>query len=107
MFGEERTLLVSKFSLMDIGKVWCFISFWRDLDLLLNKVKDKGRARARETATSMNMTVNLDTYPQADPTYEDATEKAVMVVSPLSAFSGQMKQLKSLKSGKNSVESIH
>ena len=85
---------------MDIGKVWCFISFWLDLDLLLNNFKDKGRARARETATSMNMKVNLDTYPQADPTCEDTTEKAVMVVSPLSAFSDQMKQLKSLKSGK-------
>ena len=49
--------------------------------------------------TSMNMTVYLDT----DPTYEDTTEKAVVVVLPLNALiSDQMERRKSLKSG-NSV----
>ena len=74
------------------------------LDLLLNKVKDKGRARARDTATSMNMTVDLDTDRQTDPTYEDTTEKAVLVISPLNALmSDQMERLKSLKFGKKRV----
>ena len=59
--------------------------------------KDKGRTRARGTATSMNMTVDLDT----DPTYEDTTEKAVVVVLPLNALiSDQMERRKSLMSGK-------
>ena len=57
------------------------------------------RTRARDTATSMNMTVYLDT----DPTYEDTTEKAVVVVLPLNALiSDQMECRKSPKSG-NSV----
>ena len=44
------------------------------------------------------MTVDLDT----DPTYEDTTENAVVVVSPLSALtSDQMERRKSLKSAKN------
>ena len=46
----------------------------------LNNVKDKGRARARDTATSINMTVYLDTDPHKDPTYEDKTQKAFVVV---------------------------
>ena len=59
--------------------------------------KDKGRTRARDTATSMNMTVDLDT----DPTYEDTTEQAVVVVLPLNALiPDQMERRKSLKSGK-------
>ena len=76
MFGVERTLLVFKFSLLNIGKVWCFISFW----IFLNKVKDKGMARAQDKVTSMNMTVDLDTDSQTAPTYKDTTEKAVVVV---------------------------
>ena len=45
----------------------------------------------------MNMTVDLDT----DPTYEDTAEKAVVVVSPLSALiSDQMERQESLKSAK-------
>ena len=66
MFGVEKTLLV--FNLI--------------LDLLLTTIyihNNKGRTRARDTATSMNMTVDLDT----DPTYEDTTEQAVVVVLPL------------------------
>ena len=56
---------------------------------------DKGRAKARDTATSMNMAVDLDT----DLTYEDTTEEAVVVVSPLSALiSDQMERWKSLES---------
>ena len=74
MFGVERTLLAFKFSLLHIGKVWCFISLCL-LDVL-NKIKDKGRARARDTATSMNMTVDLDTDPHTNPIYEETTEKA-------------------------------
>ena len=72
------------------------------LDLLLttrpiHNCKDKGRTRARDTATSMNMTVDLDT----DPTYEDTTEQAVLVVLPLNALiPDQMERRKSLKSGK-------
>ena len=43
------------------------------------------------------MTVDLDT----DPTYEDTTEKAVVVVSPLNGLiSDQMEYRKSLKSAK-------
>ena len=84
MFGVEKTLLV--FNLI--------------LDLLLTTIhnyKDKGRTRARDTATSMNMTVGLDT----DPTYEDTTEQAVVVVLPLNALiPDQMERRKSLKSGK-------
>ena len=51
------------------------------------------------------MAVDLDKDPQTDPTYEDTTEKAVVVVSPLNALiSDQIELLKSLKSGKkNSV----
>ena len=63
----------------------------------LNNVKDKDRAKARNTATSVNMAVDLDT----DPTYEDKTEKAVVVVSPLNTLiSDQMERWKSLKSAK-------
>ena len=59
--------------------------------------KDKGRTRAQDTETSMNMTVDLDT----DPTYEDTTEKAVVVVLLLNALiSDQMERQKSLKYGK-------
>ena len=67
----------------------------------VNKVKDKGWARPRDTTTSNEHdTVYLDT----DPTYEDTTEKAVVVVSPLSALiSDQMERRKSLKSARNSV----
>ena len=92
MFGVEKTLLV--FNLI--------------LDHLLTTIhnyKDKGRARARDTATSMNMTVDLDT----DPTYEDTTEQAVVVVLPLNALiPDQMERRKSLKSGKKySGSSVH
>ena len=84
MFGVEKTLLV--FNLI--------------LDLLLTTIhnyKDKVRTRARDTATSMNMTVDLDT----DPTYEDTTEQAVVVVLPLNALiPDKMDRQKSLKSGK-------
>ena len=71
MFGVEKTLLI--FNLI--------------LDLLLTTIHnykdtDKGRTRARDTATSMNMTVDLDT----DPTYEDTTEQAVVVVLPFNAL---------------------
>ena len=45
----------------------------------------------------MNMAVDLDT----DPTYEDTTEKAVVVVSLLKTLvSDQMERWKSLKSAK-------
>ena len=81
MFGVEKTLLV--FNLI--------------LDLLLTTIhnyKDMSRARARDTATSMNMTVDLD----IDPTYEDTTEQAVVVVLSLSALiPEQMERRKSLK----------
>ena len=90
MFGVEKTLLV--FNLI--------------LDHLLTTIhKDKGRARARDAATSMNMTVDLDT----DPTYEDTTEQAVVVVLPLNALiPDQMERRKSLKSGKKySTSSVH
>ena len=71
------------------------------LDPLTSFYKDKGRARARDIATSKNMTVDLDTDPQTDHTYEDTTEKAVVVVSLLNTLiSDQMERLKSLKSGK-------
>ena len=86
MFGVERTSLVFKFNLLpDIGN-WS--SFWifsgQDLEIQV-------------TTTSMNMTVDLDT----DPIYEDTTEKAVEVVSPLNALiSDQMERRKSLKSAK-------
>ena len=84
MFGVEKTLLV--FNLI--------------LDLLLTTIhnyKDKGRTRAQDTATSVNMTVDLDT----DPTYEDTTEQAVVVVLPLNALiPDQMERRKSLNSGK-------
>ena len=94
MFGVERTLLVFKFSLLNIGKVWCFISFW----IFSNKVKDKGRARARDKVTSMNMTVDLDTDPQTDP------RESCRSGSPLNALiSDQMERLKPLNQAKNSV----
>ena len=83
MFGVEKTSLV--FNLI--------------LDLLstMHNYKDKGRTRARDTATSMNMTVDLD----KDPTYDDTTEQAVVVVLPLNALiPDQMERRKSLKSGK-------
>ena len=61
-------------------------------------VKDKMQkqnAKARDTATSINMAVDLDTY----TTYEDTTEKAVVVVSPLNTLvSDQIERCKSLKS---------
>ena len=45
----------------------------------------------------MTMTVDLDT----DPTYEDTTKQAVVVVSPLDALiSDQMERRKSLKFAK-------
>ena len=45
----------------------------------------------------MNMIVDFDT----DPTYEDPTEKAVVVVSPLNTLiSDQMESRKLLKSAK-------
>ena len=39
-----------------------------------------------QSSTSMNMTVDLDTDPQTDPTYEDTTDKAFVVVSPLNVL---------------------
>ena len=58
------------------------------LDLLT-----KSRTKPQDT----NMTVDLDT----DPTYEDTTEKGVVVVSPLNGLiSDQMECRQSLKSAK-------
>ena len=92
MFGVERTLLVFKFSLL------IDIEIGSHSESSFNNVKDKDRAKARDTAASMNMAVDLDT----DPTYEDTTEKAVVVVSPLNTLvSDQMESWKSLKSAKN------
>ena len=76
MFGVERTLLVFKLvyrRILEIGS---------HSGSSFNKVTDMDWARARYTATSMNMTVDLDT----GHTYNDTTEKAVVVVSPLSAL---------------------
>ena len=83
MFGMERTLVVLKFSpLIDIET-------GSDSGSYFNNVKDKDRAKARDTATSINMAVDLDT----DPTYEDTTEKAFVVVSPLNTLvSDQMER---------------
>ena len=91
MFGLERTLLVFKFSLL------IDIETGSHSESSFNNVKDIDRAKARDTATSMNMAVDLDT----DLTYENTTEKVVVVVSPLSTLvSDQMERWKSLKSAK-------
>ena len=65
MFGVEKTLLV-------------FNLILSHLLTTIHNYKDKGRARTRGTAASINMTVDLNT----DPTYEDTTEQAVVVVYP-------------------------
>ena len=86
-----------------ILEVWRFTSFW----IIFYKIRPRTRAhkaRARDTATTMNMTVDLDTDLQTNPTNEDTTGKGVVVVSPLNALiwdqMERLKSLKSLKSGK-------
>ena len=87
--------------LLPIGLVWArFLTKQSRCILIADDVNVTirfNRKKARDTATSMNMGVDLDT----DPTYEDTTEKAVVVVSPLNTLiSDQMERWKSLKSAK-------
>ena len=59
--------------------------------------KSRARDTARSRSGSMNMTVDFDRDALTDPTLEDTTAKAVLVVSPLNALiSDQMERLKSL-----------
>ena len=69
------------------------------IDSFNNYTQGQGQDKSwrHSNIPSINMTVDLDT----DPTYEDTTEQAVLVVLPLNALiPDQMERRKSLKSGK-------